>query len=187
MSSMTDVRGDVPANAAVQGYAIRPYSMPAKVFHWATVVLVTFMVSSAVIAKQLVDGPWSDRLFTWHKVTGILTLMVVVLRLCYRVMQWRSESEARGHRRPILHWLLYAVVILVPLLGWSGVSAFGSREILPGFILPEIWPRNVEHSDVLLLMHAYAAFGLLALVALHIGVAMQDYMMRVDDPDQRDQ
>jgi cytochrome b561 len=72
-------------------------------------------------------------------------------------------------------------MVLVPLLGWSGVSAFGSREILPGLVLPEIWPQNGEQSDVLFLIHAYAAFSLLALVALHIGVAMQDYMMRADE------
>ena len=34
--------------------------------------------------------------------------------------------------------------------------------------------------------HAYLAFGLLALVALHIGIATQDYMMRADDPKPRD-
>jgi cytochrome b561 len=145
------------------------------------------MVSSGVIAKQLNEGALSNALFTFHKLTGILTLAVVLVRLCYRVLQWRQEARTQNHRRPILHWILYATIILVPLLGWAGVSAFGSREILPGFILPEIWPRNVAHSDVLLLLHAYAAFGLLALVALHIGVALQDYMMRSDDPERTGQ
>ncbi len=196
MSSMTDLRSNDPvAGSLAQSYAIRVYSLPAKVFHWITVVLVVFMVSSGVLAKQFSEGPVSNTLFTMHKVTGILTLTIVLLRLCYRIMQWWRESKARtqprphpqNHRRPVLHWVLYATIILVPLLGWSGVSAFGSREILPGFILPEIWPKNVAHSDVLLLMHAYAAFGLLALVALHIGVAMQDYMMRTDGPEHRDQ
>jgi cytochrome b561 len=176
------------AGSLTPRYLLRTYSLPAKVFHWATVILVAFMVCSGVLAKQFNEGPVSNTLFTMHKVTGILTLMFVMLRLCYRIMQWWKEPRPRseGHRRPILHWMLYATIILVPVLGWSGVSAFGSREILPGFVLPEIWPKNVAHSDVLLLMHAYAAFGLLALVALHIGVAMQDYMMRADDPDRKD-
>ena len=169
-------------DAETQRYAIRSYSMPAKVFHWLTVALVVFMVSSAVIAKQLNDGPWSDTLFMLHKMTGVITLCVVLLRLCYRIMQWWTGTQSTVQRRLVLHWTLYAVVILVPLAGWAGISDFGSREIFPGFTLPPIWPANAGYADFLFTFHAYLAFSLLALVALHIGVAMQDYMMRADDP-----
>jgi cytochrome b561 len=171
----------LPADAEAQRYAIRSYTMTAKVFHWLTVALVVFMVSSAVLAKQLSYGPWSDTLFMLHKTTGVLTLGVVVLRLCYRIMQWWREPAPTSQRRGPLHWLLYAVIILVPLLGWAGISDFGAREIFPGFTLPAIWPQGAGFDDILFTFHAYLAFGLLALVALHIGMAMQDYMMRADD------
>jgi cytochrome b561 len=163
-------------------FAIRDYRLPAKIFHWLTVVLVLFMVSSAVIAKQLNDGPVSDLLFSLHKLTGAFTLCVIVLRLGYRLTQ-RDEN---GHRRAPLHWTLYGVVLLVPLLGWAGISDFGSREIFPGYSLPAIWPEHAGYADLLFSVHAYLAFGLLALVALHIGVAMQDYMMRAGDEPRRD-
>jgi cytochrome b561 len=173
------------ADAQVQRHAIRAYRMPAKVFHWLTVVLVVFMVSSAVIAKQLNDGYWSDTLFMLHKTTGVITLALILMRLCYRIAQWwtrRPQPPPRASRTA-LHWLLYAVVILVPLAGWAGISDFGAREIFPGFILPAIWPERAGYADALFTFHAYLAFGLLALVALHIGIATQDYMMRADDPE----
>ena len=170
-----------PADEA-QRYAIRDYAMPAKVFHWLTAALVVFMVSSAVIAKQLNDGYWSDTLFMLHKTTGVITLAVVLMRLLYRIVQWWTTPQLSRPSRTFLHWMLYAVVILIPLLGWAGISDFGSREILLGFTLPAIWPEHAGYADVLFSLHAYLAFGLLALVALHIGVATQDYMMRADDP-----
>ena len=185
MSSTATTQGGLQAADAAQGYSVRTYRLPAKIFHWVTVALIVFMITSAVIAKQLNDGPVSDMLFTLHKLTGLLTLTVVLLRLCYRVVQWMWEPRQPGRRRPVLHWIMYCTVILVPLLGWSGVSAFGSREILPGFVIPEIWPKGVG-ADMLLMLHAYAAFCLLALVALHIGIAMQDYMMRTDEPGSSD-
>jgi cytochrome b561 len=83
---------------------------------------------------------------------------------------------ATPHRRRFLHWTLYAVVVLVPLLGWAGISDFGAREIFPGFSLPAIWPEGWGYDEILLEYHAYFAFVLLALVALHIGVAVHDYM-----------
>jgi len=66
-------------------YAIRTYRMPAKVFHWLTAILVVFMVSSGIIAKQLSDGSVADMLFSLHKLTGALTLLTVLVRLAYRV------------------------------------------------------------------------------------------------------
>ena len=179
----------VPVNAQTHRYAIRSYRLPAKVFHWLTVALVVVLVSSAVIAKQLNDGYWSDTLFMLHKTDGIITLAVVLMRLCYRLVQsWTARQQRQPARasRTALHWLLYAIIILVPLAGWAGISDFGAREIFPGFTLPEIWPEHAGYADALFTFHAYLAFGLLALVALHIGIATQDYMMRADDPKPRD-
>jgi cytochrome b561 len=168
------------ADVDPQRYIVRSYSMTARVFHWLTVALVMFMVSSAVLAKQLGYGPWSDTLFMLHKTTGIITLCVVLLRVLYRVIQSLRTAQPAS-RRWGLHWLLYAVVILLPLLGWAGLSDFGARELFSGFTLPAIWPQGAGYDVLLFSFHAYLAFGLLALVALHIGLAMQDYMVRSDD------
>jgi cytochrome b561 len=176
---------DVPAGAEPRRHALRTYRTPAKVFHWLTVALVVVMVSSGVIAKQLNEGPWSDTLFMLHKTTGIITLVVVLTRILYRVVQWWTKPQPSPPSRTFLHWLLYAVIVAVPLMGWAGISDFGSREILPGFTLPAIWPERAGYADALFTLHAYLAFGLLALVALHIGVATQDHMMRAEDPEPR--
>ncbi len=132
----------LPVDTGAQRHALNKYRTTAKFFHWITVVLVAVMVSSAVIAKQLNDGGWSDTLFMLHKTTGVITLIVVLLRLCYRIMQWWTKPQADAQRRQLLHWFLYAVVVTVPLLGWAGISAFGSLDILPGVTLPAIWPKR---------------------------------------------
>jgi cytochrome b561 len=139
-------------------------------------MLVVFMVCSGVFAKQLGDEPLAGLLFSLHKLTGVLTLLTIVLRVGYRFCRTNRDLRQHPHRRSVLHWVLYGVVILVPLLGWAGVSDFGAREIFSGITLPPIWPEGAGYDDILLRGHAYVAFGLLALVALHIGVAIQDYM-----------
>jgi cytochrome b561 len=181
--SMADARfDDVAAAAGGDRPVLRDYRLSAKVLHWLTVALVVFMVSSGVIAKQLGEGEWADTLFTLHKTTGALTLLVVLFRIVYRLARWGRELPVQKDKRPLLHWCLYSVVVLVPLAGWAGVSDFGSRGIAFGYSLPPIWPEGAGFSDLLLQWHAYLAFGLLALVALHIGMAMQDYMTR-ERPD----
>jgi cytochrome b561 len=163
-------------NAAAPRFVMRAYRLPAKVFHWLTVALIVFMVSSGVVAKQLSGGPAADLLLGLHKLFGALTLAVLVLRIGYRIFRSLPAHADVPQSRPLLHWTLYAVVVLVPLLGWAGISDFGARETAFGVTLPAIWPEGAGFDALLLQWHAYFAFGLLALVALHIGIAMQDYM-----------
>ena len=101
------------------------------------------------------------------------------LRLTRPLPEWKLQA----HRRPVLHWTLYAMAVVVPLLGWAGISDFGSRELFPGYSLPAIWPEGAGYDGPLLQFHAYLAFSLIALVALHIGIAIQDYMTdrRIDE------
>lgn len=177
MKSAATTQDDMPgASHPMRPYTIRQYRMPAKVFHWLTAILVGFMVASGVIAKQLGDGAIADTLFSVHKLTGAITFVIVVVRLAYRLVRSLPQLQDQPRTRPVLHWALYGAVILVPLLGWAGISDFGAREIFPGFSLPPIWPEGAGYDELLLQCHAYFAFGLLALIALHIGIAIQDYM-----------
>jgi cytochrome b561 len=173
-----------PGTEYTPAYEIRAYRIPAKVFHWLTAGLVFFMVALGVIAKQLDADPASSVLFGVHKLIGVLTFIVVLLRLAYRTMGGIPKARSQ-HRRPVLHWLLYGVIITVPLLGWAGVSDFGGREIFLGLSLPPIWPEGAGYDELLLHAHAYFAFALLALIALHIGVAVQDYMTDARPPAAR--
>jgi cytochrome b561 len=156
--------------------AMQSYRLTAKVLHWVTAALVLAMIACGVIAKQLGEGPVADTLMNMHKLTGVITFAIVVVRLGYRLGSAMPQWALRARRRPLLHSSLYAVVLLVPLLGWAGISDFGAREVAFGIVLPPIWPEGAGYDELLLRLHAYAAFALLALVAFHIGMAIQDTM-----------
>jgi cytochrome b561 len=174
------IEGHSPG-AAASGqvhYAVRPYRLAAKIFHWLTAVLVLFMVASGITMKQLGAGPVMDFIFTLHKATGALIVVLVFARFAYRILRRNPNWHPETHRRPFIHWLLYALLIFVPLLGWAGISDYGAREIFYGLSLPSIWPEGAGWSGFLFESHAWAAFGMLAIVALHIGMAVQDHMTR---------
>jgi len=160
--------------------SVRHYRSLARGFHWVTAGLVLALVAIGVIMKQLSDGPVADALLSLHKFVGALTLAVVLIRLSYRFVGLEPPGTMT-YRRPTVHFMLYGIIVLVPLLGWAGVSDFGGRDILFGYSLPQIWPEGSGYGELMLSVHAWLAFGLLALVALHIGNALQDYMMRARD------
>jgi cytochrome b561 len=159
-------------------HAVRPYRLAAKIFHWATALLIVFMVASGITMKQLGSGEAMDFIFTLHKTTGALIVVMVLGRFAYRVFSPDKSWQPERYRRPFIHWLLYALLIIVPLLGWAGISDYGARGIFFGLSLPAIWPEGAGWADFLFESHAYAAFGMLVVVALHIGMAVQDHMTR---------
>ena len=159
-------------------YAVRPYRLAAKVFHWATAVLIVFMIASGITMKQLGSGAAMDFIFTLHKATGALIVALVLGRLLYRVLFPDRSWKPERYRRPYIHWLLYGLMIVVPLLGWAGISDYGARGIFFGLSLPSIWPEGAGWANFLFESHAYAAFGMLVVVAIHIGMAVQDHMTR---------
>ncbi len=150
----------------------------AKIFHWTTTVLVLAMFVSGIVMTQLGGGWFGDLLFAAHKLFGVCVLLLVVSRLAYRFV-----SRLRGLWQPqignrLIHRMLYGACILVPLLGWAGISDFGARGTLFGLTLPSIWPEGAGYSGALLSAHTWLAFGLIAAVVLHIGMALQDYVLR---------
>lgn len=163
--------------AADTHHAVRPYRFAAKVFHWSVAILVIFMIASGVLMKQLGDSVPFD-IYTLHKTTGVMIVMLVLGRFAYRVLFPDGSWKPERYRRPYIHWLLYALLFIVPFLGWAGISDFGARQTYFGLQLPAIWPHGLGWSDFLFEAHAYAAFGMLVVVALHIGMAVQDHMTR---------
>lgn len=156
------------------------YRVIAKLFHWATAALVFLQIALGVAMTQIGTGAVADFLFSLHKLNGAGVLTLALARWLYRLVsrmsgQWRRMS---GHHR--VHRLLYGFLLATPLLGLAGVSDFGARDAF-GFVLPAIWPEGAGWSDALLRLHAWFAFALLALVCIHIGVALQDYIMRRSD------
>lgn len=155
-----------------------PYPIVSRWFHWTTAVFVCVMILCGVTMKQIGDGPIADALFTTHKMLGVGIIALVSMRLAFRLAMMLTGRWRRRTRGQPIHALLYAMLLLVPVLGWAGVSDFGARAVYLGLELPEIWPQGLGYSDLLFAAHGYGAFALMALVILHIGVALGDYVHR---------
>ncbi len=157
------------------------YSGLQKLVHWITAALVFTLVPVGVyMVRRGAATDFDDltgRLYTAHKTFGAIVLVLVVLRIVVRLTRGTPPPEPSLARIQVIaaeavHGLLYLALLAVPILGWLGVSAYGAREILGGFSLPEILAKNEATAKVLLGAHGWAAFGLAALVAAHFGAAL---------------
>src|SRR4051794_28665650 len=87
------------------------------------------------------------------------------------------------------HGLLYLLLVGLPLTGWAVVSfsPFTPPTVLYGLVpwpplpLASLVPNPAAAEGVLKLVHAYGAWFLTALLALHVAAALRHHLILRDD------
>jgi cytochrome b561 len=166
------------------------YSAAARHMHWATAGAVIVMVPLGLAMTyrgntlNIWDG-LTDALYSSHKLLGFLVLWLVAGRLAYRLLRGAPSDEptlfwwqkAASH---MLHWLLYGLLIVVPLLGWTGVSLFPSLKLFGLFDLPALASPDEELAKSVLSVHGQLAIVMALLICGHIAAALYHHFIRKD-------
>ena len=132
----------------------RPFSPAARVLHWlmALMILTMLFVGVGMVATV---SEWHTWLVGIHKPLGIAILLLAIVRIAVR---WRRPPPPLPADLPApqklaahaSHWLLYALMIAMPLIGWAMLSAGGYPVMLSSSLrLPPILPfdpRGVRHT-----------------------------------------
>jgi cytochrome b561 len=159
------------------------YSTPAIVLHWLVALLI---FAGFPLGLYMVDLPLSPdklRLYSYHKWIGITVLLLVAVRVSWRlshvppplpasVAAWQRQASV------VVHGLLYLLMIAIPLSGWLMSSAKGFQTVWFGVLpLPDLIGKDKALGDQLVEVHKILNFTLLALVVLHVGAALQHHLI----------
>ena len=155
---------------------LRPFPLLSRVLHWvmAAMVLAMLLIGIAMVGS-LTDY---HRLVTIHRPLGILVLVLVAVRLVNRLVN-RPPPLPADMPAPLRflahasHWLLYALMVAQPLVGWAMLSAEGYPVVLMGgWHLPPIAPHDAALFALLRPLHSVLAFLLFATILVHLGAAL---------------
>ena len=159
------------------------YSTPAIMLHWLMALLI---FAGFPLGLTMVDLPLSPdklKLYSYHKWIGVTLLMLVAIRLSWRLTHTPPPlpaSVAAWQRRAsaIVHGLLYLLMIVIPLSGWLMSSAKGFQTVWFGVLpLPDLVGKDKALGDLLAEVHKVLNFTLLGLVVLHVGAALQHHFI----------
>ena len=159
------------------------YSTPAIVLHWLAALLIFVAFPLGVYMHELPLSPGKLKLYSYHKWIGITLLMLVALRVTWRLTHTPPPlpaDMAAWQRRAsqAVHGLLYLLMIAIPLSGWLMSSAKGFQTVWFGVLpLPDLVEKNRELGDFLAGVHQALNFTLLALVIMHVGAALQHHFI----------
>ena len=132
-----------------------------------------------------------ETLINLHLSVGVLILFVAVLRLAWRATHAEPPPEDglppwQVQSARVVHWLLYALLFVLPVLGWVNASWRGFPVIMFGLELPKLVATRAPGWGWTGDVHALlATYGLLTLVGLHVAAALYHYFIRRDGVLQR--
>ncbi|MBM3529020.1 MAG: cytochrome b [Alphaproteobacteria bacterium] len=162
------------------------YSPAARGFHWVTAALVLTMIPVGVAMANADFGAAQDTLYHIHRSIGALLLPIALARLYYR---WRNPAPPLPDDVPAVqrlaaqtvHWALYALLIVQPLIGWIATSAYRAPVLFFWmFELPPIWKVDQPFSEAMFQVHRALGIIMALLIGAHIAGALYHYFVRKD-------
>jgi cytochrome b561 len=167
------------------------YGGPARLLHWLMALLLAVQIPVGLVMSYRgnVLNLWNqltDFLYSAHKSIGFVLLILLLLRALVRLTAGAPSPEpslALWQRRVAAanHAGLYALLLIVPLLGWLGTSLLPALEVFGVVSLPSISPADRAASDTVFTLHRLTAFLLVALIALHVAAALHHHFIRRDN------
>lgn len=162
------------------------YGIVAQTLHWLIVALVIVQFISGIEAHGLPVSLERLILLARHKSIGISIFVLMLLRLGWRI--YSPPPRLPENTRPLVtvaarasHGLLYALLLLMPPVGWLLSSASNLSVSWFGWVaLPNLLQPDRQLAYWLLLTHQSMAWLLLALIALHVAAALWHHFMLRD-------
>jgi cytochrome b561 len=181
-------------------YGLPTYTPTARALHWLIAFLVFIQLPLGVYMSyrgnemetvnekgETVKGVFdalTGALYSSHKLIGLTIFLLIVLRLLYRLSHGAPRSDpsvppALTGASHFVHWMLYVLLIAVPIAGYLAISYGRYLEVF-GIPLPAITEKNEDVSKEIFEWHETGAFLILAFVTLHVLAAIYHRFVRKD-------
>ena len=173
------------------------YTAVAVTLHWVMAIAIVLLLVAGLWMTDTIRQPetknFAFRVYQWHKSLGLTVLVLTFARLGWRLANpppalpgGMSRFERIG--AGLSHGAFYTLMLAIPLAGWAMVSA--SPLGLPTMVFGLFeWPHipvlaGLEDKKpveaIFKAGHKFMAWGLLALLVLHVAAALKHHFVNRD-------
>lgn len=166
------------------------YPLLARVLHWGLALLIIATTAVGWLMMAIEDQPGSSWYFEQHKSVGIVIAALVLwrigLRFSYRpaslpttVPDWQIKLSR------VIQFLLYMMMILLPVTGYLGASYSKSGVSFFGWATPRWALADHATAEQYFDIHGTLIWVLIALLVAHVLGALKHLVLDKDGVNQR--
>lgn len=161
------------------------FAAPQRFLHWFMAACIISMLFIGIGMISVVTPKYLT-LIQIHKLLGLVILVLGLIRLTLRMAYGAPSLPAD---LPFIdrlaaessQWILYALMICMPLIGWGMLSASSHPVTLPGGVhLPPILPVSPRLYSLLRNAHYLLAFAFFGLILMHFAAILFHKIVRND-------
>ncbi|MDI3469146.1 MAG: Cytochrome B561 [Pseudolabrys sp.] len=163
------------------------YTSIAKFLHWLILLLLIIQFITAWTMPHIGRNTPVSTLISLHFSFGVVILAIAVLRLLWRVTHPEPAPEPGMPQwqvagAKLTHWLLYGLLLVIPILGWINASWRGMPIVMFGLPLPQLIATRAPGWQWTGDIHSFLAnYVMLTLVGLHVAAALYHELIVRDD------
>lgn len=149
------------------------YGFVSKNFHWIMAAIILFNFTLGYFMGDLDKGPLRFFIFNLHKSLGILVIVLIILRLFWRLINFvpapLSQNYLLNKLSKFVHYFFYFILLVVTFSGWTYSSARGGPISVFGlFSVPALVEKNDEIAKIARNIHTLSVYVFITFVGVHI-------------------
>ncbi len=163
------------------------YTSTAIALHWLIGIMILISFAVGFYMSGLKFSPEKLKLYNWHKWAGVTIFLLVLFRCIWRLTHavpppppgmpaWQHQVANATH------YVLYALMIVIPLSGWLMSSVKGFQTVYFGVIpLPDLLSKSEDLGNTLQLVHKSLNYTMIGIVVLHAAAALKHHFIDKDE------
>ena len=142
--------------------------------HWCIAALLLVQIPLAWYMIDLPDGASRDENYALHRALGMVLFALAIFRLIWAVLSRRPRlptemSVFEKALAKVSQFILYVIVILMPISGWLMSSAAGVSVDVFGLVtLPSLVEPDKAFMEGMQQVHILQSYLLLTILGLHV-------------------
>lgn len=163
------------------------YGSIAKIFHWLISLAILSLIAAGFFMASMPSSPEKYELYGMHKASGVMVLMLVILRILWRLSGKIVQSPSD---LPVIlklgahagHFLLYVFMLSMPISGIL-MSYFGGYDVnvFGLFTIQAATEKAPDIAGIFYKVHTIGIWAFITIIVMHIGAALYHHFIRRDN------
>lgn len=162
------------------------YGSVTKFFHWIIFFLVIGLLLVGFFVENIPDEATRYSVINAHKLSGLTTLILVTLWLLWSLVNPKPQLPVGTPKIQYIlartvHFLLYALLIAMPICGWVMTTASGHPPHFFGHVLALPISESEATASLFWTLHKTIAVTIIVLASGHISAALFHHFVNKDE------